>query len=193
MSTTGKLVMLIGLFGSGKSTLSWRFLEENPDAGIMFLQYCTTRSPRTREEICGLSKEYEFVTQEEYQRRRTCASKWDHKNVGDTYYGVDAGEVENQVRQGVSFITYMLPVKGALAIQRAYFNCPSVSIFLNVRRELANARVMSRDGYQKGRMSYQAELVPEEYIESCDHVFTPTHTLEADTLSFTRLLLEVIK
>lgn len=70
---SGKLILVSGLSGAGKTTLVAGALEQMPE--LTYLRTVTTRPMRSGEET---SHEYTFVTQQEYEARRRASKEWDH-------------------------------------------------------------------------------------------------------------------
>jgi guanylate kinase len=85
----GKVILVAGLHGAGKSTLIRAALEKLPE--LSNIKTYTTREPRQSEREHG-SQEYIFVNQAEYDRLKKKPG-WDHSERRGTCYGSDAAWV----------------------------------------------------------------------------------------------------
>ena len=87
------LVFIVsGPSGSGKSTLVQKMLEV---PGTMFSVSSTTRPPRTTE---SAGKWYDFVSEEEFDRRVRAGEFLEHARVFDQSYGTPKPEVLDNLR-----------------------------------------------------------------------------------------------
>jgi len=85
--------------GAGKTSLSRRLLEEDPDIRIS-VSY-TTR-PQRPEEVPG--RDYHFVTDDQFSRMLEQRAFLEHANVFDHRYGTPKAPVLNSLEQGFDIL-----------------------------------------------------------------------------------------
>lgn len=123
-TATGKLVVLSGPSGVGKSTLVKRVFERVPQ--LTASVSATTRNPRPGERD-GI--DYHFISSEEFQRRRAagefleCFEVFGH----GTWYGTLQSEVTPSLADG-KWVLLEIDVQGALAVLQQYPD--AISIFV---------------------------------------------------------------
>ena len=81
MAYTGSMLMLVAPSGAGKSSLVKALLEKDP--AIQLSVSCTTRSPRPGEEN---GREYHFLSQEEFLKRKEAGDFLEWAEVHGNYY-----------------------------------------------------------------------------------------------------------
>ena len=110
----GKLIVISGPSGSGKTTISSKLLELLPDLedSVSF----TTRSPRPGEKN---SRDYFFISPEEFQKRIGENKFLEYAVVFDHYYGTLRHRVLNKLEQGKN-ILLTIDVQGAAQIKKNY-------------------------------------------------------------------------
>lgn len=91
----GLMFVLSSPSGAGKTTLSRRLLEDEPDLALSVS--VTTRSPRPGE-VDGV--DYSFVTTEEFGLMRNRGDLLESAKVFDNYYGTPRGPVEDALAEG---------------------------------------------------------------------------------------------
>jgi guanylate kinase len=100
-SAPGKLIVLSGPSGAGKTTLRDRLLKRNSDQ-IERSVSATTRQPRPGE-VDGV--DYHFLTAEEFQRRRAAGEFLESAQVyPDLWYGTLKSEVATRLAAGKSVL-----------------------------------------------------------------------------------------
>jgi guanylate kinase len=107
----GRLFVVSGPSGTGKSTLIARFLAE--DTASRFSVSCTTRAKRPRE-IDG--RDYRFVGTETFQKMIDNDGFLEWESVHGYFYGTPKAEVAGPLLEGVDVILD-IDVKGALNVK----------------------------------------------------------------------------
>ena len=128
----GKLIIISGPSGAGKTTIVQALLAQSP--GAYFSVSATTRSMRTGEKD---GVDYRFVSREQFQEliRTDGLLEW-AEYVGN-YYGTPAKPVLDKLEQGFDVILD-IETKGAKQVMGKYpeavsiFVCPSIHCSLAV-------------------------------------------------------------
>jgi guanylate kinase len=144
----GRLYIVSGPSGVGKSTLIERFLRE--DGGSTFSVSCTTR-PKRPHEVEG--RDYHFTNENNFRELAEAGYFLEWEEVHGHFYGTPAGEIRQPLERGID-VLLDIDVKGALAIRgkcpRAYLifvEPPSENALfqrLSLRGEHEIARRMQR-------------------------------------------------
>lgn len=113
-SSIGKLFVLAGPSGAGKTTLA-RHLVDTFDEAV-FSVSATTRSSRGSEQD---GVDYFFMTEEEFRRKLKAELFLEHAEVHGHLYGTRRRWVEEQLNAGRSVILD-IDVQGALQVKKAY-------------------------------------------------------------------------
>lgn len=119
----GKLIVISGPSGVGKSTLIRTIMKNHPD--YQFSVSATTRPPRPGE-VCG--KDYHFLTKEAFLEmvQQDALLEYNHYASGD-YYGTPAQPIHDIMEQGGTVLLDVDP-NGALQVRQ---HCPeAVLIFV---------------------------------------------------------------
>jgi guanylate kinase len=121
----GKLIIISGPSGAGKTTLIKRLFDEFPD--LVASVSATTRSPRPVERD---GVDYHFLTPQEFARRRDGGEFLECFEVfgRGTWYGTLAAEVAPSLEAGKS-IVLEIDVQGAMAVMERYPQ--AVTIFVH--------------------------------------------------------------
>ncbi len=99
MVYTGSMLMVVAPSGTGKSSLVNALLEKDPDIGLSVS--FTTRAPRPGE-VNG--REYNFLTEQEFLKRKDAGDFLEWANVHGNYYGTSKSWIESQMKNGKDVI-----------------------------------------------------------------------------------------
>ena len=119
----GFLLVLSGPSGAGKGTLVDRLIAQRPQC--VFAISSTTR-PRRSNEKDGV--QYEFVSREEFDRRRAAGYFLETAEVHGHFYGTPAAFVDDNVRSG-RVVVLDVDVQGGASVRTARPEAVSVFIF----------------------------------------------------------------
>jgi guanylate kinase len=119
----GFLLVLSGPSGAGKGTLVDRLIAQRPQC--VFAISSTTR-PRRSNEKDGV--QYEFVSREEFDRRRAANYFLETAEVHGHFYGTPAAFVDDNVRGG-RVVVLDVDVQGGASVRQARPEAVSVFIF----------------------------------------------------------------
>jgi guanylate kinase len=119
----GFLLVLSGPSGAGKGTLVERLVAARPEC--TFSISATTR-PRRSTEVDGV--QYEFVTKEEFERRRSAGQFLEWAQVHDHFYATPSRFVDDGVHQG-RVVVLDVDVQGGASVRRARSDAVSVFIY----------------------------------------------------------------
>jgi len=119
----GFLLVLSGPSGAGKGTLVDRLVAARPEC--VFSISATTR-PRRSTEAEGV--QYEFVTKDEFERRRSAGHFLEWAEVHDQLYATPAKFVDEQVRAG-RVVVLDVDVQGGASVRRARKDAVSVFVY----------------------------------------------------------------
>lgn len=122
-SPTGFLLVLSGPSGAGKGTLVNRLLAARADC--VFSISATTRPPRSVE---SEGVQYEFVTREEFERRRSAGLFLEWAEVHGHLYGTPVRFVDEGVRAG-RVVVLDVDVQGGASVRRARTDAVSVFVY----------------------------------------------------------------
>jgi guanylate kinase len=119
----GFLLVLSGPSGAGKGTLVDRLVEARPEC--VFSVSATTRPRRTSEED---GVQYEFVTREEFERRRSAGQFLEWAEVHGHLYATPARFVDQGVKDG-KVVVLDVDVQGGASVRRARPDAVSVFVY----------------------------------------------------------------
>jgi guanylate kinase len=119
----GFLLVLTGPSGAGKGTLVDRLVKARSEC--VFSVSATTRPPR---KIEAEGVEYEFVTREEFERRRSAGQFLEWAEVHDHLYATPVRFVDEGVRAG-RVVVLDVDVQGGASVRRARPDAVSVFIY----------------------------------------------------------------
>ncbi|HVZ75865.1 MAG TPA: guanylate kinase [Candidatus Paceibacterota bacterium] len=135
----GKLILVIGPSGSGKSALLSYLREQMPE--VIFPRSCTTRAPRPGE---AEGEKYFFVSKEEFERREAAGEFLEWASYGGNYYGVLKGEVLPPLEEG-KLVVREVEVQGARQIAAIIPSAVLRMIFIDAGSwETLEQRIRSR-------------------------------------------------
>ena len=119
----GFLLVLSGPSGAGKGTLVDRLIQERPEC--VFSISATTRPKRTVEQD---GVQYEFVTREDFERRRSAGLFLEWAEVHGPLYATPARFVDEGVAAG-RVVVLDVDVQGGASVRRARPNAVSVFVY----------------------------------------------------------------
>jgi len=119
----GFLLVLSGPSGAGKGTLVDRLVAVRPEC--TFSISATTRPQRTNEQE---GVQYEFVSREEFERRRSAGLFLEWAEVHGHYYATPSRFVDEGVRAG-RIVVLDVDVQGGASVRRARPDAVSVFIY----------------------------------------------------------------
>jgi guanylate kinase len=123
MTTRGKLIVLSGPSGTGKSTVIDRLLEQMPGS-LEVSSSLTTRPPRPDDVH---AKRYIHVSEAEFQDQRRRGALLESAEVSGHWYGTPREQVERTLAAGKN-VLLEIDVQGGTAVKKLYPDC--VMIFL---------------------------------------------------------------
>jgi guanylate kinase len=115
-------IILSAPSGGGKTTIARHLLERRNDVG--YSVSCTTRAPRPRE-VNG--KDYYFLSQDEFMRRRLAGDFAESAEVHGNLYGTLRSEIDRVLGRG-QHVIMDIDVQGARQIREAF--PASVTVFV---------------------------------------------------------------
>ncbi|MBS1887973.1 MAG: guanylate kinase [Actinobacteria bacterium] len=121
-AATAKVFVITGPSGVGKGTLIKRLLERVP--GLALSVSATTRAPREGEQD---GRDYHFLTEEQFQRRRDAGDFLEFASYSGNHYGTLNSELDRCLEQGRS-VVLEIEVQGAQQVRAA--RPDSVQIFI---------------------------------------------------------------
>ena len=134
----GFLLVLSGPSGAGKGTLVERLVSLRPEC--LFSVSATTRPQRVGE-VNGV--QYEFVSREDFERRRSAGQFLEWAEVHGHFYATPAKFVDEGVRAG-RVVVLDVDVQGGASVRRA--RPDAVSVFIHPPSiEALRARLMARN------------------------------------------------
>lgn len=164
----GTLYLILGPSGSGKGTVLAALRENHPE--FFFPVSCTTR-PKRPNEIEG--EVYEFVTPEEFERRKMAGEFLEWAVVHHDYsYGTLKAPILEALAVGKTVIREV-DVQGLRSIREMIPRDQLVSIFLTVpgwdtlRRRILKRAAMGEEELARRHDSFLKEM---EWAKECDHV-----------------------
>ena len=112
MAYTGSMLMVVAPSGAGKSSLVNALLQKDPDIGLSVS--FTTRAPRPGE-VNG--REYNFLSEQEFIKRKEAGDFLEWANVHGNYYGTSKSWIESQMQNGKDVILE-IDWQGARQVQK---------------------------------------------------------------------------
>jgi guanylate kinase len=154
----GFLLVLTGPSGAGKGTLVDRLVAARPEC--IFSISATTR-PRRSTEAEGV--QYEFVSKDEFERRRSAGQFLEWAEVHDQLYATPAKFVDEQVRAG-RVVVLDVDVQGGASVRRARKDAVSVFVY-PPSVDALRQRLLKRDTDAPGVVETRLKNAPGELAE----------------------------
>ncbi len=158
----GFLLVISGPSGAGKGTLVSRLVAARPEC--LFSISATTR-PRRAPEVDGV--EYEFVSREDFERRRAAGHFLEWAEVHGHLYGTPVRFVDDGVRAG-RVVVLDVDVQGGASVRRLRPDAVSVFIYppsIDALRE----RLRSRKTDPPEVVERRLEKAPEELMQYVEY------------------------
>ena len=123
--------------GSGKSTLVGRLLRDLPD--LHFSVSYTTRSPRGHERQ---SRDYHFISREEFEARAARGEFLEHAVVFGNYYGTHRSALDQAIQEGKDLVLD-IDVQGAGQLKSTLPDAVTIFV-LAPSRQILEQRLRAR-------------------------------------------------
>ena len=160
----GKLFVISGASGVGKSTVLARVMEQRPD--LRFSVSATTRAPRPGE-VDGQS--YYFVTKEKFQQMIAEDAFLEYDAHMDNYYGTPRAQLEEKLLSG-SVILDIEP-NGAFQVRKAMPDAVLIFIAPPSLEELER-RLRSRGDTSEDQIRLRLDRVKWEVQQSLSYDYS---------------------
>ncbi|MBC2595523.1 guanylate kinase [Ruficoccus amylovorans] len=171
----GKLIVIAGPAGSGKTTLCERMLAEQPDVRRVIT--CTTRAPREGE-VDG--RDYYFLSPEEFERRIEAGDFYEYARVHGRYYGTLKSEIDRHLSAGRN-VLLNIDVQGAASFRQAERENPSlagrlVTVFITITPGQMRERMLGRGDNDEAEIARRLKSAEDELARAgeFDHVIAST-------------------
>lgn len=157
MSPSGKLIVLSGPSGVGKTTVVHRLIEECTLPLELSIS-ATTRAPRPGE---GGGKSYHFLSREDFERRRVAGEFLECCEVfgKDHWYGTLREPVQTSLNAG-KWVILEIDVQGARKVREAYPDV--ISVFIGQSIEELERRLRGRGTETEERILQRLETARRE-------------------------------
>lgn len=124
MSKTGKLFVVSAPSGTGKTTLCNKLLKERLPNLVKSISVTTRKSRQG--EINGI--DYEFISKEEFLKRKRKGAFLEHAKVFGNFYGTPKRFIVDNIKKGKS-VLLSIDVQGAMQIKK---KMPKKTVFIFV-------------------------------------------------------------
>jgi guanylate kinase len=136
--TTGKIVVISGPSGVGKSTICKRIVEEFKDKLYLSIS-ATTRAKKSGEQD---GVDYFFISEEEFKKQFKAGNFLECAEVFGNFYGTPKDKVVEALGQG-KIVLLEIDVKGAKAVKKLYPDAVLIFIMPPRQQELEH-RILTR-------------------------------------------------
>jgi guanylate kinase len=165
MSERGKLLVISGPSGTGKSTVIGHLMKLRP--GLEFSVSATTRAPRPGE-VDG--REYFFVTHDRFAEMVDNNELLEHASFVGNHYGTPRSQVEKRLEQGITVILD-IEVQGAAQVKAAMPE--AVTVFLAPPSlEVLEQRLRGRGTETEEKIRSRLETARQELLLAPTYDFT---------------------
>jgi guanylate kinase len=178
---SGKLILVSGVAGAGKTTLISYALRVLP--GLLYLKTYTTRPMRAGEEK---THEYIFVTDDQYAQLRAASSHWDHTEYASHFYGADTRQVKDELTKGRNVICSVAPDITVIREMAALYEVNPITIWIDTPADIAKLRTR-HDTLRKSREDNH------QVSRYFDYIYKPSNSLLKDRTTFVDLLRAVTR
>jgi guanylate kinase len=184
-----ELILLAGYSGAGKTTLEKAALAHIPT--LRYLRNTTTRPRGARDKH---EHDYDFVDDEEYERRKRDSPNWSHMEYAGHSYGIDVDATNYLLEQGHSVLGSAVPDTALIERLRGMFAAHSCLIWLDTPLAVANENISRSDQVRRSRINNPLQTVEsgEAVKRLADYVFKPTGVVQVDQLAFVALMQNIM-
>ena len=154
-NTKGKVVIISGPSGVGKSTICKEAVKELDNAS---LSVSVTTRQKSESEVDG--RDYRFISKEQFQDKIDKGLLLEHAEVFGNLYGTPRDEVEKALAEGKTIILE-IDVQGARQAKIIYPDAKMIFIFPPTQKDLA-ARMNRRGREDSERAEERLELADDE-------------------------------
>jgi guanylate kinase len=192
----GKLLIISGPSGAGKSTVLAELVRD--ESPFVFSISATTRTPREGE---ADGKDYFFLTQKEFQERRSAGEFLECKEVfgrGD-WYGTLRSQVASGLKRG-KWVVLEIDVRGALSIMERVPTAATIFIHPGSMEELERRlrkrateegdvirrRLEVAQGEMQQRGKYQFEVINDTAARAVEAIRKIAQTAPTSPVEFER-------
>jgi ribose 1,5-bisphosphokinase PhnN len=181
----GKLLLVCGKSGSGKSTMARYALDAFPDR-LRYMNTYTTRPRREGED----EVEYTFVSTDEYTKVAQNVPEWDEAIVYGNKYGINSSVYIEHLEQGINLMLCTTPTIEMIEATSRFYGKHRMRV-VNIKSVLTEDReriVNSRPFSELARNAIDATFGNEAFQLHVDVEFQPVYKLELDTQRFITLI-----
>ena len=157
----GKIVIISGPSGSGKTTLHKKLLLSRRLKGKLVKSISATTRPRRLGEREG--RDYLFLTQKEFLKKRKAGYFLEWQKVFDSYYGTPKQAVLRLLKRGRN-VLLCIDVKGARVVERQFPD--AVKIFIRAPSlAVLKKRLQKRGSETKADLKLRLAIARREMLE----------------------------
>lgn len=183
-SDRGRLVIVSGPSGAGKTTVVKRLLAECPVRIVLSIS-ATTRRPRPGERE---GVEYFFLTTDEFVRRREAGEFLENAEFSGNYYGTPKAQVEHRLAAG-EWVLLEIEVQGMISVVQQYPD--AVTIFVAPRdMEELERRLRGRGTESEETIQQRLEVARAEWSAADRYQYQVTNnSVDQSVAEICRVLL----